>query len=177
MKPEEKLNGNNIPATKQEFLRKELVNLLDHYDKERSRHKKEAMFLKISTVALSASITILLGLKGLDQLDNWLKNIALFLGAAITVINAYEAFFYPRTLWIQDTKVYTRLKDINRQLGYMEFDKKGDAINNDGLDKIKIRLDKVLQESLNDWLMLRGVTESVHKPEEDKEANKNRDQI
>ena len=158
------------PVTKQEFLEYELEKLIKNYRNDRERHKKQAMTLKILTVALSASITILLGVTGFEAYQNWFKNAALILGALITVVSAYEAFFYPRTLWVQETKVFARLKDLQRQLLYNKTGQKDGEIEEVKLDQIKKGLDSALQESLDDWLMLRGVTEAVKKPNEEEEA-------
>ena len=163
---EDKPHNDKPPATKQAFLAEELSKLIGSYSKDRNRHKNQAVFLKIITVALSASITILLGLKGLAQFDNVIKNLALIFGALITVFSAYEAFFFPRTLWIQETKVFSKMKDLQRQLGYYEAGTQDGEIEEEKLDEIKEGIDKTLQESLEDWLTLRGVQEVAIAPKE-----------
>lgn len=158
------------PITKYEFLELELAKLINNYHRDRNRHKKEAVNLKILTVVLSASITILLGLTGLETFQNWFKNLALIFGALITVLSAYEAFFYPRILWIQETKVFSRLRDLQRQLLYYKTG--NEKIETEMLDKIMKGIDAALQESLNEWMMLRGVSGSVIGPNTEDAQNK-----
>jgi hypothetical protein len=58
------------------------------------------------TVILAGMVTVLLGLKGVPQgVEIWLGNIALTLGAAVTVLSAYEAFFTPRAQWVREVLI------------------------------------------------------------------------
>jgi hypothetical protein len=84
------------------WLQKEIDDLVSRYQREAVRFKKEAIVLRITSVLLAALITVLLGLKLREGLTNVFANVALFLGAAITVLGAYEAFFDPRALWVRE---------------------------------------------------------------------------
>jgi hypothetical protein len=140
------------------WLQKEVDSLVDRYQRESSRFKKEAIVLKIVRVLFAAIITVLLGLKwgeGSVWADR-LSNIALILGALITVFSAYEAFFDPRALWVRETVTFARLKDLQRDLRYWTAGRNIEAIEGKELARFKLRLDSVLEDSLKYWMKLRN---------------------
>lgn len=83
------------------YIETELQNFVSSYDSKRKQYKLYSFALKIATVLFSATITVLLGLKGTQEWADTFSNIALGLGAAITVLSAIDAFFGLRSLWIQ----------------------------------------------------------------------------
>src|SRR5258706_9211378 len=153
-------------STKQEQLKKQLKELSDRFKTDRDRHKLLALWLKALTVSLAAIVTVLLGWKETpsESIPPLLGNIALVLGAAITVISAYEAFFDPRTLWVRETVVFARLKDLERDLDYAMAGANGGQIDDTALEKLKARLDSLLEESLKAWLRLRGHDDQAPAP-------------
>jgi len=87
-----------------DFFSKEVEKQVDRYRNESSHYKTLAFRLMIVSVFLAATITVLLGIKiGDSVMIPVLSNISLFLGASITVLSAYEAFFDPRALWVIET--------------------------------------------------------------------------
>ena len=74
-----------------------------------------------------------------------LSNIALVLGAAITVLSAYEAFFDPRSLWVRETVTFVRLKDLQRDLLFWKSGKDIEDIDIKELDKLNPNLIKFLR--------------------------------
>ena len=71
-------------------------------------------------------------------------------------MSAYEAFFDPRTLWVRETLVSARLKDLRRDLDYAVAGSKDGELDGEILKGFKARLDAVLDDSLKAWLRLRG---------------------
>jgi hypothetical protein len=69
--------------------------------RRRDLDRRQAFVLQVATVSLSALITVLLGLRGVDPVRDWLADIALVLGALVTVLAAWAAFFSHRDLWLQ----------------------------------------------------------------------------
>jgi hypothetical protein len=142
------------------WLKEEIGSLVARYRNESARYKKHAIVLKIISVFLAALITVLLGLK--LRSTGWvevLSNVALFLGATITVLSAYEAFFDPRALWVRETITFVRLKDLQRDLQYWEAGQDPEKINAKELASFKSRLDSILEDTLKHWMKLRGAPE------------------
>src|SRR6185436_10515130 len=108
MKNEEKLKliENEIDDRVREFARK------------RRSDKHWAFGLKVSSVLLAATITVLLGLQLGDEWSEPFKNIALVLGVLITVFNTYEAFYDYRALWVRRTVTLVHLYKLQRDFRF-----------------------------------------------------------
>ena len=100
------------------FLRGEVDRQLAQFGRRRRRDKRKAFGLQMATVTLSATITVLLGLRTSDATRTWLLNIALGLGALITVLAAAEAFFTHRRLWVLRTATVRRLETLSRHVDF-----------------------------------------------------------
>ena len=145
-------------------LEDDIDRLVKRYGSDAVRHKRTALVLKILSVCTAATITILLGLKlQSPSLKDDLANIALVLGAFITVLSAYEAFFDPKALWIRETVTFARLKDLQRDV---RFWARGlEAPEEAQLHEFKRRLDRVLDDSLKYWMKVRGAPDLEPKTE------------
>jgi len=147
----------------QSYLEAQLKDLADRFKQDRQRHKRLAVALKALTVSMAGVVTVLLGWKVSSEAQSLLfANIALLLGAAITVVSAYEAFFDPRALWVRETVVFARLIDLERDLAYAVAGAKDGDVDSGTLETLKARLDAVLEESLKGWLRLRGQDDQAH---------------
>ena len=149
MKIDEKLN----------LLKKELDNRINSIKKKRERNKNMAFGLKILSVAFAAMITIFLGLKGMSQNETTLKDLALVLGASLTVINAYEAFFDHRALWIRETVTLSQLYNLKQDIDFYTIGAEPSEIEIERLEGFKERFSRILQNDLNEWLKLRSGNE------------------
>ena len=148
------------PNTTFSLLANEVECLTKQFKKEQTRHKHTALTLRILSVILAATITILLGYKGVtSETESMLKNIALVLGALITVVSAYEAFFIPHALWVRETITYPRLKDLQRDINL--YGPKPIEMSKEDYESLKKRLDTILQEDLRGWIRLRGASEGT----------------
>lgn len=140
-----------------QYLEQQLDQLIQRFKADRERHKKLGVLLKAMTVSLAGLVTILLGWKmSSGASPPILANIALVLGATITVVSAYEAFFDPRSLWVRETLVSARLMDLQRDLAYAVAGSKDGELDGENLKGFKARLDAILDDSLKAWLRLRG---------------------
>lgn len=115
--------------------------------------------LKILSVSFAAMITVLLGLQGLGQVETILKNVALMLGASITVINAFEAFYDHRSLWINQTVTLSLLQNLRRDINFYASGMESTEIEIKKLEEFKERYNSILQDDLRDWLKLRSENE------------------
>ena len=144
-----------------------LTELTQAFATECHKNKKFALSLKISSVAFSAVVTVCLGLNLASAAQTTLKNVALGLSAIITVVGAYEAFFDPRAIWIRETIVYTKLRNLKREYEFWAAGCDGDTLEPaeaEKLDRFKDQLDQILIESLKNWMKIRGAAEADHKP-------------
>lgn len=145
------------PNQQLEFFIKELDKLVDRYKKESSHYKNKAFRLKIISVFLAAIITVLLGTKFRNEdITHILSNVSLILGASITVLSAYEAFFDPKALWVRETVTFVRLKDLQRDLDFWKSGTEPGDITTEELLRFKTRLDLILEDTLKYWMKIRG---------------------
>jgi len=145
MKNEEKLKliENEIDDRVREFARK------------RRSDKHWAFGLKVSSVLLAATITVLLGLQLGDEWSEPFKNIALVLGVLITVFNTYEAFYDYRALWVRRTVTLVHLYKLQRDFRFYKSGVAPDEISSAALERFKDRLDEIMDNDLRNWLKLR----------------------
>lgn len=151
---------------KLKFLQNELDNRIESFAHKRNGDKSKAFRLKIYAVCFAGAITILLGVKvdGLathlhltvDGLATILKDVALVLGAIITVLNAIEAFYDHRSLWIRETATLVRLYSLKTDMNYAVAGLEGSEIDVASLNKFKDRYESILADDLNAWLKLRA---------------------
>ena len=139
------------------WLQAEVDLLVSRYQNDSRNYKKQAFRLKIVSVFLAAIVTVLLGLKlNDDALAAAFSNGALVLSAAITVLSAYEAFFDPRALWVRETVTFARLKDLQRDLRFWAAGLDPDAVDAAEVERFKLRLDSVLEDTLKYWVKIKG---------------------
>ena len=155
-------------AAKQKTKFEEHLNeIVDAFGKECRNNKRVALRLKISSVFLSAVVTVCLGLKlEMTGLQPALSNVALALSAVITVVGAYEAFFDPRAIWIRETIVYTQLRNLKREFEFWAAGCDGDTLEPadvEKLERFKQKLDQILIDSLKNWMKIRGAPEAESK--------------
>jgi hypothetical protein len=155
------------PEVRLDWLKNEVDSLVSRYARECAKHKTRALTLKITSVLLATTITILLGLKfENDARKVLLSNIALVLGGLITVLSAYDAFFDPRSLWVRETVTFARIKDLQRDLRFWAAGLDNEEADAQALERFKRRLDRILDESLRYWMKIRGAPELEKAAEE-----------
>ena len=138
-----------MESEKSKLLATQLKKLKDSFYSDRQRHKRTALWIKLSTAILAAIAMVLLGWQDLSA-SKLPQNIALVLNAAISVLAAYEVFFEPRKLWVRETLVLSTLKDISRDLDYELA--APSVISDEKTDELKNRIDSALKQSLDEWL-------------------------
>jgi hypothetical protein len=155
------------------YFEKELNERIRDFALKRRRDKSKAFKLKILAVVFPAAITVLLGAKVGTVVSGVLQNVALLLGAIITVLNAVEAFYDHRSLWIRRTVTLARLYEVRRDLGLSVAGAEDGDIDSQTLDRLVGRYDGILDDDLKAWLKLREDTSTTTKTTKAKnEANK-----
>jgi hypothetical protein len=129
----------------------------------RNRDKVKATLLRISSVLLAGVVTVLIGLQGENFDRNLLRNLALILGASITVVNAFDAFFDHKALWIKRTVTLVRLYGLQRDLRFEIAKVAPNEISIQILESLNDRLDNILEDDLREWIGLRAETEKSGK--------------
>lgn len=148
-----------------------LKDIVDAFEKECRQNKRIALRLRISSVLLSAVVTVCLGIKLGQKAEAlaWqaaLSNVALALSAVITVVGAYEAFFDPRAIWIRETIIFTRLRNLKREFEFWAAGCEGEKLEPADaarLEKFKQKLDQILNDSLKNWMKIRGAPDAETK--------------
>jgi hypothetical protein len=149
------------------FLRAELDRQQQQYVRRRRRDKRKSFALQMATVALSATITVLLGLRVEAGLQRTLANIALVLGALVTVLAAMEAFFNHRGLWVSRTITVRRLEELRRQADYQLAGLADGEVQPAVVDGLVARLEQILAEDQQAWLRLRSTVPQPSTPGQD----------
>ena len=75
------------------FLTGELDAWINETRAQRRKFRRRALLFKILAVCFAAAITVMLGLKVDAAWADLFRNIALILGASITIFNAIDAFY------------------------------------------------------------------------------------
>jgi hypothetical protein len=101
-----------------DFVEREVRSQLVGRRRRRDLDRRTAFALQLATVSLSAAITVLLGVRVDGAAREWLADSALGLGALITVLAAWQAFFGHRTLWIQRSETVHRLEELETRIAY-----------------------------------------------------------
>ena len=98
-------------ADRVEFLRNELAGQQKRFESTRERDKHKAIRVQMATVTLSATITVLLGIRVGSRVEPFLADAALSLGALLTVLAAYSAFYNHRGLYVNRANTAYRLSE------------------------------------------------------------------
>jgi hypothetical protein len=126
-----------------------LDDTIERYGRDRNRHKRRALVLKMSTSALGAGATVLLGWQDPGSYAVVLKNAALVLTSLVTLFAAYDAFFEPRKLWVRETYIFNSLRDLKREWEVDAAAGHGDPAKAAEYSK---RFHDILAESLKEWM-------------------------
>lgn len=145
------------------FLDDELSERINGLKKKRQRNKIRAFGLKITAIWFAAAITILLGIEGFTQFGTLFKNVALILGASITVINAVDAFFDHRALWIRQSAKLVKLLNLRRDLRFFTIGVEPEDVDMQKLTELKNRFNQILEDDLEEWLKLRNESSNQSK--------------
>lgn len=129
-------------------LREQLRELDSRFKNDRTRHKYTALWVQLMTALLAAIATVLLGWQQ-EGTSECLKNAALICNATITVFAAYELFFQPRRLWMQETVVLNSLRDLKRDFD-LEIAETQD-LTRERVEHYRDRMKAILDASLEAW--------------------------
>lgn len=145
-------------AARLTWLQQELGRQLAAYRRRRKRDKRKAFGLQMATVTLSATTTVLLGVRATGTAQERLADMALALSAIITVLAAAEAFFAHRGLWILRTETVRNLETFSRRLDYYQAGLDSQPPDPAAVDALHAQLDGILNADHTAWQHLRAST-------------------
>jgi hypothetical protein len=146
-------NGNGSSSPKSLIFMAEQVDLsIDKIKPKVKSNKNKTSALNLLTVAISALITLTLALE-IENVEIYQKNIALTLGATLTVINGWALLFNYQKLWVRQKKTLLSLYQIKNEIGYL--DAKGNSDEND--------IDNLFEQYLELWEIDSTEWISIHK--------------
>ena len=138
---------------KLDYLSTAIAKYISLYDRKRHRNKFLSLGIRLTSAAMAAAITILLGLTMSPENKAFFANVALVFGATITVLNAWDAFFNHRALWVRFTVATHSLHCINEELEYLRSDKS--QLTAAQIDSLHSDFKEVLMTVNRDWENLR----------------------
>jgi hypothetical protein len=131
------------PDVRVRFLLSKILRHQTYSERKSQRLKSSTYLLKFSTLFLAAASTIVLGLDSAFLVPH-AKNIALVLGALMTLLGAIASFLNIEEYWMRNNAIHLRLKALRDRLVYLTAD----------LQQIE---NAVLQQIINDY---QAITES-----------------
>jgi hypothetical protein len=143
-------------AARLAWVQQELQHQLAAYRRRRKRDKRKSFGLQMATVILSATITVLLGVRATGTAQDRLADIALALGAIITVLAAAEAFFAHRGLWMLRTETVRNLEAFARHLDYYQAGLASQPPDPATVEALRAELEGILTADHTAWQHLRA---------------------
>lgn len=141
---------------KSKLLAEEVNRKLVEYTRRKRRDRLKAFSLKITATVCAALITVLLGLSiQTAWLQSITKDLALALGALISILNAWDAFYDHRALWIKRSTIAAKLQTLKLNLDYYLAGRDEAEIELSRLRRFEQRLTQVLEDDLSSWIQLR----------------------
>jgi len=150
--------------TKLVLLLKDIDDNIMMFEQRRKRHKNKAILLKTTSIVSSALVTVLLGLKSIQ--NNLISDLALMLSAFITIFNGIEGFYNHRSLWIKDVKTLTSLQELKRDLKFYIAGMPDEQISIQTLVHYKDRLQSICNDDVKTWSKIKeeqNLTDSEEK--------------
>jgi hypothetical protein len=106
--------------SQRDYLHRQIAERLARLESSTAWYRKTHFRGQMATVVLSASITIIAGMKSLSLLSTVASDLVLLLGALVTVISTWGAFFSPRESWHLNNATYSRLRSLQARLEFVE---------------------------------------------------------
>jgi hypothetical protein len=106
--------------SQRDYLNRQIAERLARLESSAAWYRKTHFRGQMATVVLSATITIIAGMKSLPIISTVASDLVLVLGALVTVISTWGAFFSPRESWHLNNATYSRLRALQARLEFVE---------------------------------------------------------
>lgn len=133
------------------FLQEILVESIAHVRHNRQYNQRRAARIKVATIVLAGSATILLGLQ-IAGAESWLKQLAFILGATATMLTALEPYFNYRALWVEHELALARLHRVKADLDFYLKGKAPEAIDSNALEGFHARHQAAWEDLSAAWI-------------------------
>lgn len=120
---------------------------------KKRRFRRNASFIKVASLFLSAASTVILGLQ---DLDFW-ASLAFSLVAVTTVLSAVEPFFNWRSRWILMEEMQYRFYRLEDDLAYYIEKTPSEAITQEEVDRYFATYQELWHDVSRRWLEQRGI--------------------
>ncbi|MGH1276639.1 SLATT domain-containing protein [Bacillus cereus] len=138
---------------KLDFLTKEINSNIDFFEGRRVKNKKKAFRLKMFSIFASALITLLLGLKTLQ--NSYITDFTLLLSVLITVFNGIDGFYNHKELWAKDVITLSRLRELKREIEFFAAGEVSEGLSIEELTSYKEKLQNICNEDVITWSNLK----------------------
>lgn len=152
------------PNPRLEVLRSQLNASLKSFQEKRRANKKKAFRVYLGATAISAVVTVLLGLQGVpDNKVVYVRNLALILSATVTLLTGFDTFFNHRALWMRYTQTVTQLFGLQNRLEYLTA-VEGQEVPDTEVDRLFEDMQGTLADTNRWWLDQRAEAPAGPKP-------------
>jgi len=143
--------------TQLEFLQLEIDKRIIGINSRRIFYRRYAYNTFIITALLGAITTIILGLKVNAEWAETVRISALIITSIVTLINAYNAFFNHKELWIANNRALNRFYELRFNIDFFLRSTNMDLQN---IETFKSNYQEILNELNQNWDKNRGETQA-----------------
>ncbi|WP_348945145.1 DUF4231 domain-containing protein [Chitinibacter sp. FCG-7] len=136
------------PDMRVRFLLSKILKHQSYSERKSRRLKRTTYVLKFSMLALAAASTVVLGLDAAILLP-YAKNIALVLGAIMTLLGGIASFLNIEEYWMRNNAIHLRLKGLRDRLVYLSADLQ--RIEEDALQSLINDYQAITESNINYW--------------------------
>jgi len=144
-------------------LKNKIKESIDDASRKTRQNKIKASIIKVVSLLLSATVTILIGWNS-NPFRELMNNIALTFASMVTLLSAIEPFFNYRALWIEHEEATWRFYSIRDDLEFYLAGRELSDVDRRELAEFHSRLRHTWDELSKKWLKFRR-TESEYRNE------------
>ncbi len=137
-----------------EYVASEIKKRADAFHSSVAWFRRRHYVAQMGTVLLSAVVTVLAGIKTTDT-SALIPNVILVLGATITVVSAWGAFFSPRESWLIYASTLSRLRALQTKVEFASRNSNQTPTPSTGAQQFLDEYQKILDDHEQRWQELR----------------------
>ena len=141
--------------SQREYLHRQIQDRLERLESSVQWYRWRHYRYQSSAVVLTASITVVSGLKLTLLPDVAASNIVLVLGALATVVAAFGAFFSPQQSWHLNAETYGRLRALEARLDFAERSSGFETREEEVVSRMFEEYQSILADYNQKWQQLR----------------------
>ena len=126
-----------------EFIEDEIQARIKSFKQKVEFNRKWANWAILFNALLSATTTVLIGLKILSA-------IALITSASITIVNAWDGVYQYRRRWVQYNNTLMKLYELRFDIKYAKISS-DDGLSSEAVDQFRERYQNILRDTNEGW--------------------------